>query len=605
MPTVGDRHGALDGLRATALAAVLLYHSMPGAVPGGFLGVEVFFVLSGYLLTSLLLAEHRRTGTIDRRRYYGRRARRLAPALLALLATLVVIAPFLARDDAHRLAGDVYASLGGVTNWHLIQDHSSYFAALGRPPLVRHLWSLAVELQFYAVCPLLCGWLARRRPRRATLALVLGIAGSAAMMAVRFSAGDPSRAYYGTDTRIGALLSGALLAVVLARRTRIRDSRRLDAGAASVASLALVALFVVGDQTARWMYPAGFLAAQLATAALIAVVLRPGPWGRALAAPRLRWLGERSYGIYLWHWPLVAVLRPRIDVSWPPVVAAVVTIALAVALGHASYELLERPFLRRAPRPPRLVAALQWSLASIAAVGLAALVVQLPSSDPIVSSLRTGQRVVSLQTEVTTPIAVPTTTTTVAPLVAAPAPPPAAVPAPPPGPPPGTVTVGAVGDSVMLGAAPQLQARFGATGFIDAKVGRQFSQGVDVVRQLREQGRLGEVAVVHLGTNGPPRDRDLDAMMKELAAVPHVLLVTVRMPRDWEAATNATLHAAAERHPTIQLVDWHGYSNGHPDWFASDGVHVNARGAQAYADLIGGALPLLPATMPDGSVPPG
>jgi lysophospholipase L1-like esterase len=153
------------------------------------------------------------------------------------------------------------------------------------------------------------------------------------------------------------------------------------------------------------------------------------------------------------------------------------------------------------------------------------------------------------------------------------------------------VTVAAIGDSVMLGAAPQLQNRFGGSGFIDAKVGRQFSQGVDVARQLREQGRLGQAVVVHLGTNGPPRDRDIDAMMSQLTAVPHVLLVTVRMPRQWEAATNATLRAAAGRHPTITLVDWHGYSDAHSEWFASDGVHVNSRGAQAFADLIGGSLP--------------
>jgi hypothetical protein len=156
----------------------------------------------------------------------------------------------------------------------------------------------------------------------------------------------------------------------------------------------------------------------------------------------------------------------------------------------------------------------------------------------------------------------------------------------------------------MLGAAPQLQGRLGGSGFIDAKVGRQFSQGVDVARQLREQGRLGQVVLVHLGTNGPPRARDIDALMGQLTAVPHVLLVTVRMPRDWEAETNQTLRAAAGRFATITLVDWRGHSEGHGDWFASDGIHLNGRGAAAYAELMGSAIPPPPPPTPPPTTEP-
>jgi hypothetical protein len=292
-----------------------------------------------------------------------------------------------------------------------------------------------------------------------------------------------------------------------------------------------------------------------------------------------------------------------VDVSWSPPVAAAITIAAAVALGHASYVLLERPFLLpRMPKPRRMLA-VQWATAAVGVAGMAALVVHLPTTDPIVSSLRTGEQVVSLQTEV------PTTTTTAATAAlaaSAPAPAPVAAhatpaPGPPhaaPGPAPGTVAVAAIGDSVMLGSAGPLQQRFGATGFIDAKVGRQFADGVQVARTFREQGRLGQVVVVHLGTNGPPRTKDIDGLMAELAAVPHVLLVTVRMPRQWEGATNDALHGAAARYPSISLVDWHGYSNPHSEWFQSDGIHLRPAGAQAYADLIGGALPPPPPPPP-------
>jgi hypothetical protein len=278
----------------------------------------------------------------------------------------------------------------------------------------------------------------------------------------------------------------------------------------------------------------------------------------------------------------------------------------ALVLGELSYRFVERPFLHphraTVPRVPRAVG---WSSA-VASVGVVFVVLaNLPTVDPIAASLRAGQQVVAAEHHV-----VPTTTTT------APAPTTSVVPAPapdvspatqlpsapvshvapvpaalPPGPPPGTAAVVAIGDSVMLGAAGPLQARLGSTGYIDAKVSRQFAQGVDVVRQLRDQGRLGQVVVVHLGTNGPPRTADIDAMMNVLSAVPHVLFLTVRMPRSWEAQTNQTLGAARDRYPSAAIVDWYAYSDGHRDWFESDGIHLKPPGARAYADLVGSALP--------------
>src|SRR5438270_10422259 len=212
-----SRVGPIDGLRGLALVAVLLYHVAPGTVRGGFLGVETFFVLSGYLLTALLLDEHRRNGRVDRVAYGTRRVRRIYPAMVALLAALVVFVPILDYADSHRLPLDVVFSLLGVTNWRLIAEGSSYFAHLGNPSYVRHLWSIAVELQFYVLCPFLVAWLARRRVRVAAGALVAGIAASATLMGLLYRSPDPSRAYFGTDTRVGPLLAGCLVAVILSR----------------------------------------------------------------------------------------------------------------------------------------------------------------------------------------------------------------------------------------------------------------------------------------------------------------------------------------------------------------------------------------------------
>src|SRR5947209_11577734 len=269
-----SRVGPIDGLRGVALVAVLLYHVAPGTVRGGFLGVEAFFVLSGYLLTALLLDEHRRTGRIARGAYAERRVRRIYPALIALLSALIVFVPLLDYANSHRLPLDVLSSLVGLTNWRLIADGTSYFAHLGNPSYVRHLWSIAIELQFYVLCPFLVAWLARRRVRVAAGALVAGIVASATLMGLLYRSPDPSRAYYGTDTRVGALLAGCLLAVVLSRGgdaigPRFRTMASQVAGPAAVALF--VALVLFARETSRLLYPAGFLLTQLATATLIAV----------------------------------------------------------------------------------------------------------------------------------------------------------------------------------------------------------------------------------------------------------------------------------------------------------------------------------------------
>ncbi len=632
------RVGALDGVRGVALAAVVGFHAFPGLMPGGFFGVEVFFVLSGFLLGSLLLAEHARTGSIDLLSFARRRLRRIVPALWVLLAALVVVAPLVARSDVHRLPGDVAWSAGGLTNWHLVSDQSSYFGQLGRPPLVRHLWSVAVEVQFYVVCPFLVLWAARRRRRDAVAALALGAAASAALMGVVARSADPSRAYYGTDTRLGALLTGVLLALVLrpvplcGRADAGGGTLRGVAGRTRLASLlgaagaaALLLAFWRAGEGQRGLYPLGFLAVQAATAATITGAVAGAAAGRVLGMGPLRWLGQRSYGIYLWHWPLVALMRPGIDVSWSPATGGLVGIAGAVVLGHASFVLVERPVQQR--RRPRLHlpgAARPAAVASAALLvaGVIGIAVHLPTNDPIADTLRAGEQVVASQALVevqptapaTAPATVapatststaaqpaPTTVTTLRPATTAataaprPRPPPTAAPPPavaalPSGPPPGAVAVTAIGDSVMLSAAGPLKARLGSNSGIDAKVSRQFREGISIVGQLRQQGRLAPVVVVHLGTNGPPTPADVDALVGAAAGA-RVLFITVRVSRSWTAQTNSVLAAAPARHPNAAVVDWFAHSEGHGDWFHSDGTHLTARGADAYSALAGSALP--------------
>lgn len=605
-----ERVGALDGIRGLALVAVLAYHVGPKAFPGGFLGVEIFFVLSGYLLTSLLLAEHARNGRIDHKRYAARRARRLVPAGLALLVAILLLAPLLAHDDAHRLQGDLLSSVAGATNWHLIADGSSYFRAAGRASFVRHLWSLAVEIQFCLVCSVLAAWLARRSRKVATSTLAGVMTLSAIAMLVLYRTPDPSRAYYGTDTRFGGVLAGVLLAVVVADRPSerlVNLARRLFVPAVVV----LIWLVFATDQLSRTLYPGGFLLTQAATSVLIVAGQSGGDYARVLSGGSLRWLGERSYGIYLWHWPLVLLMRPGIDVEWSAFRAGVVTIALAVVLGAISYRFVERPVLR-GPQVRELWSKLslfvptqgRWTAATAAATlvgALAAVGLHLPTNDPIADSLRAGERLIAAQ-------AVPQSTQTpkakrlAEAKLASSRLPDAPAPLPPPvlGTfKPGSLTVTALGDSVMVGAAPALAGKFGSSGYIDAQKNRRFSEAPQIARELREQGRLGRVVAVHLGNNGAVKEEEIETLLREVDGAQKLMLVTVRVNRSWQDSVNETLRAAARKHPrAIKLVDWFAYSQGHPDWFYSDGTHLRSNGAEEYAKLVAGSVPPPPNPTP-------
>ena len=317
----------IDGLRALAVIAVLVYHMESTWLPGGFLGVEVFFVISGFLITSLLLAEWDRTGRINFGAFWLRRARRLLPAVYLLLVAVLAYAVIFLPDEVSRLRWDAAVSAGYVTNWYLILSHQSYFEAVGRPSLLRHLWSLAIEEQFYVVWPLLLAallrWLHPRR--RVVLLLLVATAASTLLMALLYSPElDPSRVYYGTDTRAAGLLIGAILAFLWAPaqgRSGSQANRRprgilLDV--AGILALACVALacWRLGEFNPL-LYRSGFALVSIATAALIAMTIHPGAGilPRALGWAPLRWAGQRSYGIYLWHWPVFMVTRPELDVS--------------------------------------------------------------------------------------------------------------------------------------------------------------------------------------------------------------------------------------------------------------------------------------------------
>lgn len=384
---------ALDGLRGIAVVLVLLYHGGVAWATGGFLGVDVFFVLSGFLITWLLVEEHRREGRLSIRDFYARRARRLLPALGLTLVAVVAYAATLAPEGTLReLRGDVLATIGYMMNWRLVVGDRGYFDAFAVPSPLKHTWSLAVEEQWYVVWPPVLGLLlALGRRARHSLGPALGATlllaiGSAAWMAALAAPGeDPSRAYYGTDTRAHELLAGAVLALLLAARSGFelpsRAARVLDPVAGAGLAWVLYASATVDDRT-TWIYEGGLGAVAAAVALVVLAVLQPSSRLRtALSFPPLRWVGLVSYGLYLWHFPTYVVLSSsRTGLSGTSLLLLRLTVT--AALSTVSYVLVERPC--REGRWPlrRVIGGASLALGSAAAALALVVAAQAPAPTP-------------------------------------------------------------------------------------------------------------------------------------------------------------------------------------------------------------------------------
>jgi peptidoglycan/LPS O-acetylase OafA/YrhL len=342
----------LDGLRALAVIAVLIYHADLRWLPGGFIGVDIFFVVSGYLITSLLVEERRGSMSNDLKRFWLRRAKRLLPALITMVVVTCCYAALFVPDALYRLRTDVPAAATYSTNWWLIASKQSYFEALGRPPLLRHLWSLAVEEQWYLIWPLVfitVIGLVRGRAQRLAVPVFLAALASSAWMAVVFNPnGDASRAYFGTDCRASGLLIGAAAAMVWTP-WRWPQARRgslpaLDRAGWVALTLLVVLMLTWGDDTTA-LYRGGFLFVSLLSIVVVGASVHPGATSlrATLSVEPLRWLGTRSYGLYLWHWPVFMVTRHQ-DYPWMDQrLRVALGFAVTLALTELSFRLVETP----------------------------------------------------------------------------------------------------------------------------------------------------------------------------------------------------------------------------------------------------------------------
>lgn len=610
----------LDGLRALAVTAVVLFHADFYWARGGYLGVDLFFVISGFLITGLIAREVDATGRFDLRNFYWRRARRLLPACWLMIAVVVMVAAWAARDALPRLRSDAVASFFYVSNWELLHSQVSYFEAIGRPPLLLHLWSLAIEEQFYIIWASLAFIVLPRIGRRAlaALAIVLALASIAwtAVLAHQMgypAHGDPSRLYFGTDTHGFTLLLGSALGLLFWPQARAAPPGATTRALGWLFGLltlgVMLALFAMLGENTPTLYPWGLLGAAVVAAALIVVATRPSlAFGRCLDNPVMRWVGERSYGIYLWHWPIFMLTRPGIDLrGLDQGEVLVLRIVLTLVVAAASYRWLEMPVRRGAlkrllARGQRHAWAARLAVASVlllACGSVGAILYHAPARSAPAADVRAAFSLEASAAPVVAPLAllpVPAVS------VAAPVLPRLSVP-------PGAMTytghqLTAVGDSVLLGASGLLRASLPGVD-VHAQMGWQAADVINELTTLKQTHSLRPVVLVHLGTNGYIADWQLRKILSMLSDRKRVILVNTHVPRRWMEANNRLIARVAPNYPNVVVVHWSTISRDQPDDFISDGVHLTAIGQRIFIAHIMRAGNLAPAhasTTPIGHV---
>lgn len=617
----------LDALRAIAVLAVVIYHVDPGLLPGGFIGVDVFFVVSGFLITTLLLRERARTGRIDLRGFWIRRARRLLPALLVVITVCSAAALLGGPDLRVHLDRQVLGALTFSTNWLELAAGGSYFHHTA-PVLFMNFWSLAVEEQFYLVWPLLfLGIMAvTRRPAPRILLALAGAVASAALMAGLYVPGeDPTRVYYGTDTHAFGLLLGIALAFAwqLGRGPAAGLLARRGPASAllGVGTLVVGACFAVLTEDGAATYRAGLALASLGTLAMIASQLGPTPaLGRVLEARPLVWVGRRSYGIYLWHWPVLKILNDlaptgtRTPAWWAVQAGAVV---LTVVLAAVSERWIEQPVRRRGFRAvllgaatvlstglsavgsaetrrrmtPRLRAALAGGLVGVLLFGTAAVaVVTAPQRSQVEQDVDAAQQAMAESQQKARErakeraeqraSAAPSATASPGALSASPTPKGSQCASPKP------EDMTFIGDSLIAVSAPGLMQQFpGAV--IDGVPNRKWDEAEGLVRSHLGDGTLGPCVVLDFGTNGGiPEPGVLDRVLDMIGPDRDVVLVTIYGQSTFIEAANQLLWDQAKKRPNVRIADWYAIASTRPDLLQSDLTHPNIPGGTVFAETI-------------------
>lgn len=567
---------AIDGLRAVAVIAVLLYHLGFGWIPGGFLGVDLFFVISGYVITRLLLDSIQRSGGLDLRGFFAARVRRLLPALLFMIISTALFVGVWAPEAIKRFLTDIPFVLTGTMNWALVYRHQDYFEAIGRPPLLQHTWSLAVESQFYLIWPLILLLVLKQFGKRMIPGAAIAIAaisGSALLiLSLRMDATNAQRVshvYFGTDTHSIGLFLGAALAVSwvpqnLSTKISKRAQDFVD-GIGVIGLLGIVACFLFINESDATLYRIAFPLAGLFGCAIIISLVHPASrFAPLLSTKPILWIGERSYAIYLWHWIVFQVTRPTVDLAGATWALYALRMLIVFALADISLRWIELPvrsgaiesWFRGMKYRTKKVRIRQKSsvLAGMLAVIIAT---SLVSANAL--SYDTRARA-ALKASLTTPVAqiqIPDPT---------------------------NASVWLTGDSVILGVRYDLSQHV-PIGLVNARVGRQAGELIAVLRHDKAT-MVNSPVVLDLGNNNRLTREEVRAVFEEIKDQPQIILVNTAVPRPWRDANDALMEEFAKKYTQASVIDWRKISSGHPEYFGPDGVHLVPDGVTAYVGAI-------------------
>ncbi len=569
---------AIDGLRAIAVIAVTLYHLGISWIPGGFLGVDLFFVISGYVITRLLLDSIQERGGLDLRDFYLARIRRLLPPLVFMIVVTSIVVGIWAPDTTKKFLTDAPFSLFGGMNWWLVFNHQDYFESSGRPPLLQHTWSLAVEAQFYLLWPLILLLVLKYFGKKVIPAAALTIAAisGVALMLVSFqldaaNSSKVSHVYFGTDTHSIGLFLGAALAVSwIPQNFNLQVTRRAQDfidGIGVFGFIGILATFALIDETKPTLYKLAFpLAGIFGTAILISIVHPASRFAPLLRNKVLLWIGERSYAIYLWHWVIFQISRPQVDLDGENWALFSLRILLVLAMADISLRLVELPIrsgavaywfggmkyrTKAVRRKQKLAVALSISIVLIASATI--------SASAIVRVDKKNQELIQLLKDADKPIVTPIDN-------------------------PANPGLWVTGDSVILGIRHVLEMNH-PIALINARVGRQAPELLEVM--LRDGPLVLKSPVVfNIGNNNALTRAQVLAIFEAVKAAPQRIVVNTAVPRPWRDANNELINEIAATYPNTVVVRWDQISEGHPEYFAPDGVHLVPAGARAYVTAI-------------------
>jgi peptidoglycan/LPS O-acetylase OafA/YrhL len=570
------RHiASIDGLRAIAVTAVVLYHLGISWIPGGFLGVDLFFVISGYVITRLILDSINKSSALDLRGFYWARLRRIYPGFLFMLVSTIIYIGVWAPEAMRRFIKDLPYALTGTMNWSLVARHQDYFETIGRPPLLQHTWSLAVELQFYLIWPIILLTILKYFGKKnvARAALLIAMISGAALFIVSLkldasNAQQVSHVYFGTDTHSLGLFLGSALAVSwipqnLSANIEKRAQDVVD-GIGVVGLLGLITTFLFIDETNATLYRIAFpLAGIFGCLVIISLVHPASRFAPVISSAPFAWIGERSYGIYIWHWVVFQVTRPTVDITGDPWALYLARVLLVLALADISLRWVEIPFRQgiiqnwirgikyRAPKVQlRHKSYVVASVITLLAVSASISVQAVNKAD-----LLAKQAEQAMQDEATANENLGSTT-----------------------------GLWVTGDSVILGIRAKLEQKVHIS-LINARVGRQAPELLAVMRV--DQTSVPQSPVIfNLGNNNKLTESTVKDIFEVIKNQPQIIVVNTAVPRAWRDENNKIISNVANQYANVRLVDWNNISQGHPELFAPDGVHLSPTGSDAYVAAV-------------------